>query len=141
VAAATGIWAPVSFQCSRHRELRNFEGSVMTFTTPDASTRPLEGVTVLDLSRVLAGPFCTMLLAQLGARVIKVEQPGPGDDSRAFGPFVKGKSSYFASINYDKESIALNLKERAHRAIFEKLLGVSDVVVENFRPGTMEKLG
>jgi CoA:oxalate CoA-transferase len=113
----------------------------MTSATPNASARPLEGVTVLDLSHVLAGPFCTMLLAQLGARVIMVERPGPGDDSRAFGPFINGKSLYFASINYDKESIALNLKEQADRAIFEKLLGVSDVVVENFRPGTMEKLG
>ena len=73
----------------------------------DPSDRPLHGVTVLDLSRVLAGPFCTMILAQLGARVIKVERPGTGDDSRAFGPFVNGKSLYFASINYDKESIAL----------------------------------
>ena len=88
----------------------------MPSATPNASARPLEGVTVLDLSRVLAGPFCTMLLAQLGARVIKVESPGLGDDSRAFGPFVNGKSLYFASINYDKESIALNLKEQADRA-------------------------
>lgn len=107
----------------------------------DPSDRPLHGVTVLDLSRVLAGPFCTMLLAQLGARVIKVERPGGGDDSRAFGPFMNGKSLYFASINYDKESIALDLKQPEDRIIFEKLLGVSDVVVENFRPGTMEKLG
>ena len=96
---------------------------------------------MLDLSRVLAGPFCTMILAQLGARVIKVERPGAGDDSRAFGPFVNGKSLYFSSINYDKESIALDLKQPADRAMFEELLGVSDVVVENFRPGTMEKLG
>ncbi len=113
----------------------------MPSAPPDPSTRPLQGVTVLDLSRVLAGPFCTMILAQLGARVIKVERPGAGDDSRAFGPFMNGKSLYFSSINYDKESIALDLKQPADRAIFEDLLGVSDVVVENFRPGTMEKLG
>jgi hypothetical protein len=69
---------------------------------------PLRGLTVLDLSRVLAGPYCTMILAQLGARVIKVEIPGTGDDSRAFGPFAKRKSLYFASLNYDKQSIALN---------------------------------
>lgn len=113
----------------------------MPSTTLDPLARPLHGVTVLDLSRVLAGPFCTMLLAQLGARVIKVERPGSGDNSRAFGPFANGRSLYFASINYDKESIALDLKQPADRAIFEDLLAISDVVVENFRPGTMEKLG
>jgi CoA:oxalate CoA-transferase len=107
----------------------------------DKPARPLEGITVLDLSRVLAGPFCTLVLAQLGARVIKVEMPGTGDDSRAFGPFVNGKSLYFAAINYDKQSIALNLKDPADRAIFEGLAGIADVLVENFRPGTMEKLG
>ena len=105
------------------------------------TARPLEGITVLDLSRVLAGPYCTMLLAQLGARIIKVEMPGTGDDSRAFGPFVNGKSLYFSSINYDKESIALNLKNDEDRQTLEALLEVADVVVENFRPGTMEKLG
>ena len=72
------------------------------FNMQAANTPPLTGVTVLDLSRVLAGPFCTMILAQLGARVIKVEMPGTGDDSRAFGPFVNGRSLYFASLNYDK---------------------------------------
>jgi CoA:oxalate CoA-transferase len=101
----------------------------------------LSGVTVLDLSRVLAGPFCTMTLANLGARVIKVEIPGTGDDSRAFGPFANGKSLYFSSINCNKESIALNLKAPEDRAIFEQLLAKADVVVENYRPGTMEKLG
>lgn len=101
----------------------------------------LAGVTVVDLSRVLAGPFATMTLANLGARVIKVEIPGTGDDSRAFGPFANGKSLYFSSINCNKESIALNLKEPADRAIFEKLLEKADVLVENYRPGTMEKLG
>ncbi len=105
------------------------------------SAPPLKGITVLDLSRVLAGPFCTMILAQLGARIIKVEMPGTGDDSRAFGPFVNGKSLYFASINYDKQSIALDLKKPADREILEGLMGIADVVIENFRPGTMEKLG
>jgi CoA:oxalate CoA-transferase len=107
----------------------------------DTSSLPLKGITILDLSRVLAGPFCTMILAQQGARVIKVEIPGTGDDARAFGPFVNGKSLYFSSINYDKESIALNLKESADRDLFEKLLSITDVLVENYRPGTMEKLG
>ncbi|APC06634.1 CaiB/BaiF CoA transferase family protein [Polynucleobacter asymbioticus] len=101
----------------------------------------LSGVTVIDLSRVLAGPFSTMTLANLGARVIKVEIPGTGDDSRAFGPFHNGKSLYFASINCNKESIALNLKNPEDRAIFEKLLEKADILVENYRPGTMEKLG
>ena len=101
----------------------------------------LSGVTVIDLSRVLAGPFCTMTLANMGARVIKVEIPGTGDDSRAFGPFANGKSLYFSSINCNKESIALNLKAPEDRAIFEQLLARADVLVENYRPGTMEKLG
>lgn len=101
----------------------------------------LAGVTIIDLSRVLAGPFCTMTLAHLGARVIKVEIPGTGDDSRAFGPFANGKSLYFSAINCSKESIALNLKSPDDRVIFEKLLEKADVLVENYRPGTMEKLG
>ena len=96
---------------------------------------------VLDLTRVLAGPYCTMVLADLGARVIKIEPPGVGDDSRHIGPFLKGKSAYFMSINRGKESIALDLKGPADRAIFERLLGVADVLVENYRGGTMEKLG
>jgi len=94
---------------------------------------------VVDLTRVLAGPYCTMVLADLGARVIKIESPA-GDDSRSFGPFVEGKSGYFASLNRGKESIALDLKADGDRAIFEGLLEKADVVVENYRPGTMEKL-
>src|SRR5579864_3742958 len=102
---------------------------------------PLSGITVVDLSRILAGPYCTMLMAEMGARVIKVEPPKTGDDARAYGPFVKGHSAYFASINRGKESIALDLKANADKRIFEKLLEKADVIVENFRPGTMEKLG
>ena len=102
---------------------------------------PLSGVTVIDLSRILAGPYCTFLMAEMGARVIKVEPPKGGDDARAYGPFVNGKSTYFASVNRGKESIALDLKKDEDRAIFDKLLARADVVVENFRPGTMEKLG
>ncbi|QSI32876.1 CoA transferase [Variovorax sp. RKNM96] len=102
---------------------------------------PLQGFTVIDLTRVLAGPYCTLLLADLGARVIKVEQPGLGDDARQIGPFVEGDSAYFMSVNRNKESIALDLKAPADRAIFEQLLATADVLVENFRPGTMEKLG
>src|SRR5262249_33912178 len=102
---------------------------------------PLSGIIILDLTRVLAGPFCTLVLANLGARVIKVEMPGRGDDARAFGPFVDGQSLYFSALNYDKESIALDLKSPDDRAIFDKLLARADVLVENFRPGTMEDLG
>jgi CoA:oxalate CoA-transferase len=102
---------------------------------------PLSGITVVDLSRILAGPYCTMLMAELGARIIKVEPPGKGDDAREYGPFLKGRSTYFASINRGKESIALDLKADTDKRIFEKLLEKADVLVENFRPGTMEKLG
>ncbi len=102
---------------------------------------PLSGILVIDLSRILAGPYCTLLMAEMGARVIKVEPPKGGDDARAYGPFVNGKSTYFASVNRGKESIALDLKADGDRKIFEKLLEKADVVVENFRPGTMEKLG
>ena len=102
---------------------------------------PLAGTLVLDLTRVLAGPYCTMVLADLGARVIKIEPPGTGDDSRHIGPFVNGKSAYFMSINRGKESIALDLKAAPDRAIFERLLAHGDVLVENYRGGTMEKLG
>ena len=102
---------------------------------------PLHGITVVDLTRVLAGPICTQMLGDLGARVIKVEQPGQGDDSRSIGPFVGVHSAYFMSVNRNKESIALDLKVSADRAVFEQLLARADVLVENFRPGTMEKLG
>lgn len=102
---------------------------------------PLSGVTVLDLSRVLAGPYCTMVLSDLGARVIKVEAREGGDDSRHYGPFVEGKSAYFMSLNRGKESIALDLKAAADREVFEGLLARADVLVENFRPGTMDRLG
>jgi crotonobetainyl-CoA:carnitine CoA-transferase CaiB-like acyl-CoA transferase len=103
---------------------------------------PLDGLTVLDFSRVLAGPYCTMQLADLGARVIKIEQPGRGDDTRAWGPpFVGGESAYFLSINRNKESLALDLKHPRARRVLEALIDRADVVVENFRPGTMERLG
>ena len=102
---------------------------------------PLSGITIIDLSRILAGPYCTLLLAELGARVIKVEPPGQGDDARHYGPFRNGKSAYFVSVNRGKESIALDLKSPTGRDIFERLLDKADALVENFRPGTMEKLG
>src|SRR5690242_19168725 len=101
---------------------------------------PLADVVVIDLTRVLAGPYCTMMLAELGARVIKVEEPARGDDARHFGPFVEGKSAYFLSLNRGKESVALDLKAPAGRATFLGLVRRGDVLVENFRPGTLERL-
>ena len=103
---------------------------------------PLDGITVLDLTRVLSGPYCTMLLADMGARVIKIEQPGKGDDTRAWGPpFLEGESAYFLSINRNKESVTLDFKHPAGRAALEQLIAKADVLVENFRPGTLAKLG
>lgn len=101
----------------------------------------LEGVRVLDLTRVLAGPFATMILADMGAEVIKIEMPGKGDDARQFGPFTNGESGYFMSINRNKKSITMNLKNQKSKEIFIEMLKKADVVVENYRPGTMEKLG
>jgi crotonobetainyl-CoA:carnitine CoA-transferase CaiB-like acyl-CoA transferase len=104
--------------------------------------RPLDGITVLDLTRVLSGPYCTMLLADMGARVIKIEQPGKGDDTRAWGPpFLEGESAYFLSINRNKESVTLDFKHPEGRAILDRLVAKADVLVENFRPGTLDKLG
>lgn len=110
--------------------------------TSEGVDGPFSGLLIVDLSHVLAGPFCTMMFADLGARVIKVERPAVGDDSRGFGPFVGEKSVYFSFINRGKESIVLDLKgDEADRQLFEKLVRRADVVVENFRPGTMERLG
>ena len=104
--------------------------------------QPLEGITVLDLTRVLSGPYCTMILADMGARVIKIEQPGKGDDTRGWGPpFVSGESAYFLSINRNKESVTLDFKNPEGRAILDRLIAKSDVVVENFRPGTLARMG
>ena len=107
---------------------------------------PFSGVLVVDLTRVLAGPYAALLMAEMGARVIKVEPPVKGDDSRSIGPFVKTKSGatksgYFMSVNRGKESIALDLKADSDRKIFEALLSRADVLIENYRGGTMEKLG
>ena len=102
---------------------------------------PYSGLKVVDLTHVLAGPYCTMMLADLGATVIKVEAPVTGDDARHIGPFIKKKSAYFMSLNRGKHSIALDLKASGDRAIFKRLLGEADLLVENYRGGTMEKLG
>ena len=102
---------------------------------------PFEDLFVVDLTRVLAGPYCTLLLADLGARVIKVERPDGGDDARSFGPIHDGRSAYFGSLNRGKESIALDLKSPRGREVFEALLGRADVLVENFRAGALDRLG
>ena len=102
---------------------------------------PLAGLTIVDLTRVLSGPYCTMLLADMGARVIKIEQPGRGDDTRAWGPpFVGKESAYFLSINRNKESVTLDFKAAEGRRILNQLINTADVVVENFRPGVMSRL-
>jgi crotonobetainyl-CoA:carnitine CoA-transferase CaiB-like acyl-CoA transferase len=99
----------------------------------------LSGLRVIDLTRVLAGPFCTMMLADMGAEVIKVEEPGKGDDSRHFAPFRNGESAYYMNLNRNKKGVTLNLKKG--RDIFIELVKTADVLVENYRPGTMDRLG
>ena len=118
-------------------------GSTQEFRhqVPSHAAGPLAGLVVIDLTRVLAGPYCTMLLSDLGARVIKVERPETGEDSRSFGPFVNGQSAYFLSLNRGKQSIALDLKAEADRAVFDRMLARADVLVENFRAGAMHRLG
>ncbi len=104
--------------------------------------QPLEDLRVIDLTRALAGPFCTLLLADLGARVIKVENPDGGDDTRGWGPpFIAGESAYFLGVNRNKESLTLSLKDERGRAILLRLLARADVLVENFRPGIMDRFG
>ena len=102
---------------------------------------PLAGIRVLDLTRILAGPYATMILRDLGAEVIKIEQPGTGDEARDFGPFKNNFSLYFMSVNRGKKSVTLNLKSPRGKELFLELVKGSDILVENFRPGTMEKLG
>lgn len=101
----------------------------------------LEGVTVLDLTRVLAGPFSTMMLADMGANIIKIEEPQKGDDTRQFGPYKNGESCYYINVNRNKRGITLNLKNPEAKEIFKKMVKKADIVMENYRPGTMEKLG
>lgn len=103
---------------------------------------PLQGITIVDLSRVLSGPYCTMMAGDMGARVIKVEHPVTGDDTRAWGPpFVGGVSAYYLSVNRNKERVAIDLKTDEGRAALDALIAGADVLVENFRPGTLDRLG
>jgi len=104
--------------------------------------KPLDGVKVLDMTRVLAGPYCTMMLGDMGADVVKIERPEAGDDTRGYGPpFVNGESAYFMSINRSKRSLTLNLKNPEALKTLQQLIETADVLVENFRPGTMESFG
>ena len=115
-------------------------GSSPKSRTP--SPGPLDGLTVLDLTRVLSGPYCTMMLADMGARVIKIEHPERGDDTRGWGPpFVSGESTYFLSVNRNKESVTLDFKTPEGREVLDALIEHADVLVENFRPGTLDRLG
>jgi formyl-CoA transferase len=108
----------------------------------EANNGPLAGVRVLDLTRVLAGPYCTMFLGDLGAEVVKVEQPGVGDDTRGWGPpFAGGESAYFLCINRNKKSITVDLKSKEGVALIRQLSERADVLIENFRPGAMDRLG
>ncbi|MFS8531194.1 CaiB/BaiF CoA transferase family protein, partial [Sphaerobacter thermophilus] len=103
---------------------------------------PLDGIRVLDLSRVLAGPYCTMMLGDLGAEVIKVEQPGRGDDTRHWGPpWVGGESAYYMACNRNKKGITVNLKDERGKEIIRELARQSDVVVENFKVGALDRMG
>jgi crotonobetainyl-CoA:carnitine CoA-transferase CaiB-like acyl-CoA transferase len=108
---------------------------------PAPARGPLAGVRVIDLTRVLAGPFAAMSLGDMGAEVIKVEEPGKGDDTRGWPPFVAGEATYFLSVNRNKKSLTLNMKAPEGQGILRRLIAKSDVVIENFRPGTMDRLG
>ena len=109
---------------------------------PAPDNRPLSGIRVVDLTRVMTGPYCTMMLGDLGADVVKIEQPGKGDDTRAWGPpFVGSESAYFLSVNRNKRSVALDLKDEADVAAARELAGRADVLVENFKPGGLARFG
>jgi CoA:oxalate CoA-transferase len=113
----------------------------MPSSSDETKAGPFSGLLVVDLTHVLNGPFGTTLLADLGARVIKIEPPGHGDDTRTYGPFYKNQSLYFSSVNRGKESVVLNLKADKDRAVFLNMVRRADVLTENFRPGTMQRLG
>src|ERR1700710_206515 len=113
----------------------------MTSTSQAKAAGPFDGLLVIDLTHVLNGPFGTTMLTDLGARVVKIESPGHGDDTRTYGPYVDGQSLYFSFVNRGKESIVLDLKAPADRAIFLNMVRQADVLAENFKPGTMKRLG
>lgn len=131
VRSARTLTAPLGVGHDRRRPL--------TFHADD--TLPLSGLTVVDFTRVIAGPLCTMLLGDMGAEVIKIEDPRHGDETRGWAPFVDGWSTYFLSVNRNKKSVAVDLKSADGIAFVESLVEVADVLVENFRPGTLNRLG
>ncbi|XP_034040200.1 succinate--hydroxymethylglutarate CoA-transferase [Thalassophryne amazonica] len=136
-----GVLSPVRF-CAVLRGVRLGGRFVSYKETPGESPRPLEGVKVLDLTRVLAGPFATMILGDLGADVIKVERPGSGDDTRSWGPpFVSSESVYFLSVNRNKKSVAVDLKHPKGVKVILELAAVSQVLVENYLPGKLDQMG
>src|SRR3981081_2529363 len=102
---------------------------------------PLQGVRVIDLTRVVAGPFCTMMLGDMGAEVLKIEEPRQGDDSRAWAPFIEGSGSFFLALNRSKKSVALDLKTPDGAEALRRLVETADVLIENFRPGSLADLG
>ncbi|XP_068199810.1 succinate--hydroxymethylglutarate CoA-transferase isoform X2 [Antennarius striatus] len=136
VLRPAGLWSPLP------PVARAVAGRRLSDIRTGADLRPLAGVRVLDLTRVLAGPFATMILGDLGAEVIKVERPGSGDDTRAWGPpFVAAESAYFLSVNRNKKSICVDLKQPRGANIIQELAGVCDVLVENYLPGKLEQMG
>ena len=116
-------------------------GIILTMNLLLGEDGALKGVRILDLTRVLAGPFCTMLMADMGADVVKIEEPGKGDDTRTYPPFIEGCSAYFCNMNRNKKSITLDLKKPEAKAIFKEMVKNVDIVIENYKPGTMAKLG
>src|SRR6185369_5731416 len=102
---------------------------------------PLTGIRIVDLTRVVAGPFCTMMLGDMGAEVLKIEEPRHGDDSRAWAPFIDGEGSFFLALNRSKKSVALDLKTPDGAAALRRLIATADVLIENFRPGSLAELG
>ncbi|XP_021418761.1 succinate--hydroxymethylglutarate CoA-transferase isoform X2 [Oncorhynchus mykiss] len=136
---ASGI-QPCMFR--QHQSIRTNLRRLLSNTQPGENVRPLEGVKVLDLTRVLAGPFATMILGDMGAEIIKVERPGAGDDTRSWGPpFVGDESAYFLSVNRNKKSVAVNLKDPRGAKIILELAGMCDVLVENYLPGKLDQMG
>jgi crotonobetainyl-CoA:carnitine CoA-transferase CaiB-like acyl-CoA transferase len=113
----------------------------MTATQHDGWAGPLQGLRVIDLTRVLAGPFATQSLGDLGAEVLKIEPPGGGDETRRFPPFIAGESHYFLGINRNKKSLVIDLSQAAGADILRRLVATADILVENYRPGVMDRLG
>src|SRR6266851_4303725 len=115
--------------------------AALAMTTRRRNRVPLSGIRVVDLTRILAGPFCTMILADMGAEVIKIEPPGVGDPLRGQGVIKDGLSWYFAAFNRNKRSLSLNLRSEEGKAVLARLIAQSDVLVENFRPGILAQMG